>query len=182
MIELFSYLINYIKNLFIERKINCEEITNYDEIDICELTKYYKRNKEIEYDFFEEKSLSINKCIKLLLKDINDNNCKILICNILLHYINNNKINKTEPKKIPSSIRKQVWLKYFGNCFYNKCQVKWCTNDIDYNNFECDHKFAKSIGGPTLIFNLIPICSSCNKSKGNKYTFDEWNNKFILNQ
>lgn len=77
--------------------------------------------------------------------------------------------------KIPSALRQQVWLEYCGSeHFKHKCLVTWCKNMITPFTFEVGHNIPESKGGTTDIFNLRPICSSCNKSMGNIYTIDEF--------
>jgi hypothetical protein len=41
-------------------------------------------------------------------------------------------------------------------------------NSITTFNFECGHDIAKCKGGFDTVENLIPICSTCNKSMGSK--------------
>jgi len=38
---------------------------------------------------------------------------------------------------------------------------------------ELDHVYPESLGGPTLIDNLVPACGSCNKGKQD-LTIDQW--------
>ena len=90
-------------------------------------------------------------------------------------------IKKIIPKKmqkkssIPLAIRQQVWLKYIGKKFDNKCNIIWCQNNITVFRFHVGHVIPKSKGGSIEIENLRPICSNCNLSMSNKYTIDEWN-------
>jgi 5-methylcytosine-specific restriction endonuclease McrA len=84
--------------------------------------------------------------------------------------------NPLTPRKatIPAAIREQIWLRQFGKVFEGKCPVAWCQNMIDVYNFESGHNIPESKGGKTTPDNLIPICSRCNKSMGNRYTITEW--------
>lgn len=77
--------------------------------------------------------------------------------------------------KIPKALREQVWRKHMGDQFKSKCVVTWCTNTINVFDFEVGHNIPESKGGVTLLENLRPICSRCNKSMGARYTIDEWN-------
>jgi 5-methylcytosine-specific restriction endonuclease McrA len=77
--------------------------------------------------------------------------------------------------KIPKAIRQQVWLKYNGSNFDNKCYIKWCTNKITVFNYHVGHNIPESKGGTIEIGNLRPICSNCNLSMSSKFTIDEWN-------
>ena len=96
---------------------------------------------------------------------------------------NNNKIKKHNNRKyskkqIPKALREQVWIENFGNKFEHKCYISWCTNMITCFNFDCGHNIPESKGGKTNISNLKPICRNCNLSMGNKYTIEEWDNKY----
>ena len=82
----------------------------------------------------------------------------------------------TKPKKkIPKAIRQQVWLKYNGKIFENKCYITWCQNTISVFNFHVGHNIPESKGGGIEIENLLPICPNCNLSMGSMYSIDEWN-------
>jgi 5-methylcytosine-specific restriction endonuclease McrA len=81
-------------------------------------------------------------------------------------------------EKIPIALREQVWLKYMGEVFKGKCSTLWCANIITVFDFQSGHNIPESKGGATTIDNLRPLCSRCNQSMGNTYTFDEWNTKF----
>jgi 5-methylcytosine-specific restriction endonuclease McrA len=76
---------------------------------------------------------------------------------------------------IPKALKEQVWIKWCGERFSNKCTVVWCTNKITVFDWEAGHNIPESKGGGTTLDNLQPICGRCNKSMGNKYSIDEWN-------
>ncbi len=78
-------------------------------------------------------------------------------------------------KKIPKAVREQVWLQKAGKCFETKCKTSWCQNKITVFDFQCGHDIPESKGGSTTVANLWPICSRCNLSMGNTYTFQQWN-------
>jgi 5-methylcytosine-specific restriction endonuclease McrA len=85
---------------------------------------------------------------------------------------------KTSPKRkatIPVAFREQIWLRHMGKVFEGKCPTRWCQNKITVYDFQSGHNVPESKGGPTTPENLIPLCSRCNLSMGNRYTFDEWN-------
>jgi len=86
------------------------------------------------------------------------------------------------PKKtrILKAVRDQVWLRSMGKVYEAKCPTSWCQNVINITNFQCGHNIPESKGGTTTVENLIPICSSCNGSMSNNYTFDEWNVKYQM--
>ena len=77
--------------------------------------------------------------------------------------------------KIPKALREQVWLKQFGKNYTSKCATIWCENKITVFDFQCGHDIPESKGGETILENLVPICSRCNLSMSNTYTFKEWN-------
>jgi 5-methylcytosine-specific restriction endonuclease McrA len=77
--------------------------------------------------------------------------------------------------KIPKALREQVWLKHIGKKFESKCKTAWCKNKMSVFDFQCGHDIPESHGGETSVENLVPICSRCNLSMSNTYTFKEWN-------
>ena len=77
-------------------------------------------------------------------------------------------------KKIPKALREAVWIKHAGKNFQMKCSTPWCPNTISSFDFQTGHNIPESKGGATTIDNLVPICSRCNQSMSNVYTFDEW--------
>lgn len=76
---------------------------------------------------------------------------------------------------IPTAMREQVWLLKFGKAFEAKCPTPWCQNVITVFDFQSGHNIPESKGGKTSIENLVPLCSRCNLSMGDRYTIDEWN-------
>jgi 5-methylcytosine-specific restriction endonuclease McrA len=78
-------------------------------------------------------------------------------------------------KKIPCAFKEQIWLREFGKVYESKCLTKWCKNKINVFDFQSGHNIPESKGGLTIPSNLFPICSRCNQSMGNRFTFDEWN-------
>lgn len=75
-------------------------------------------------------------------------------------------------RRIPPQLRRQVWETYMikptlveGPCFV-------CRNNIHILNFECGHVESYQEGGPTVLDNLRPICSSCNRSMGTTNLFE----------
>jgi hypothetical protein len=78
-------------------------------------------------------------------------------------------------KNIPTAFREQIWLRTMGKVFEGKCPIQWCQNVINVYDFQAGHNIPESKGGKTTPDNLVPICSRCNLSMGNKYTIDEWN-------
>ena len=81
-------------------------------------------------------------------------------------------------QKIPLALREQVWIKIMGRIFEGKCPTKWCANIITVFNFESGHNIPESKGGATVLENLVPLCTRCNRSMGNQYSFEEWSKQF----
>jgi hypothetical protein len=77
--------------------------------------------------------------------------------------------------KIPRALREQLWLERVGKKFESKCKTTWCKNKMTVFDFQCGHDIPESKGGETNLQNLVPICSRCNLSMSNTYTFKEWN-------
>ena len=85
------------------------------------------------------------------------------------------KQDKQDDKiNVPKAVREQVWIKYIGKKYEDKCYVTWCNNDINVFNFHAGHNIPKSKGGGINIENLRPICCNCNLSMSNKYSIEEW--------
>jgi hypothetical protein len=74
--------------------------------------------------------------------------------------------------RIPAALRASTWNKYIGESKgKTKCLV--CNmNDITTFNFECGHVIAESLGGPTTLDNLRPICGQCNRSCGTRHLWE----------
>jgi len=77
-------------------------------------------------------------------------------------------------KKIPKAMREQLWIQKIGKRFETKCKTTWCKNKITVFDFQAGHDVPESRGGDTTIVNLVPICSRCNLSMGNQFTFKDW--------
>ena len=75
---------------------------------------------------------------------------------------------------LPKRIREVVWNTYNGETYSSKCYVPWCSNIINVFNYQVGHDIPESKGGTYDIGNLLPICSNCNLSMGNKWTIQEW--------
>lgn len=81
---------------------------------------------------------------------------------------------KKRKDTIPAALREQIWIAHMGKAFQGKCRTTWCKNTITVFDFQAGHDIPESKGGPTTFENLIPLCSRCNLSMGNQYTFKEW--------
>jgi 5-methylcytosine-specific restriction endonuclease McrA len=82
--------------------------------------------------------------------------------------------------KIPRAVREQLWIRDMGQAFEGKCMTTWCANRVSVFDFQCGHNVPESKGGPTVLDNLVVICSRCNQSMGNQHTFTEWTNKHYI--
>ncbi len=85
----------------------------------------------------------------------------------------------TIKQKIPLYLRTQVWNTYIG---VKKGEVicRYCkTNKITQLNFESGHLLAEANGGKTDIFNLRPVCNTCNKSYGKKDMPDKYRKRWF---
>src|SRR5207253_4832945 len=101
----------------------------------------------------------INKIDKIL-KDLEHN----------VRYIKS-KFREQMSKKIPSTVRNAVWIKYIGKVYEGTC---FCCGleTITKSNYECGHIISRKNGGEVHLDNLRPICSLCNKSMGTENMFE----------
>lgn len=67
-------------------------------------------------------------------------------------------------KKIKKPVRMQVWMNTYGKSGCAECP--FCKTEISMFQFECGHIVSAANGGETIVENLSPICSTCNKSMG----------------
>ena len=97
--------------------------------------------------------------------------------NAMVQPIQKQKQKQKQKRKaiIPAAFREQIWLRTMGRVYEGKCPVVWCQNNITVHDFQSGHNIPESKGGKTSPDNLIPICSRCNQSMGDRYTIDEWN-------
>ena len=88
------------------------------------------------------------------------------------------QVKNVRKQKIPKAVREQLWLRDMGKKFEGKCKTSWCRNKITLFDFQCGHNIPESKGGPLSLDNLVVICSRCNTSMGNQYTFTEWSSMY----
>jgi 5-methylcytosine-specific restriction endonuclease McrA len=81
---------------------------------------------------------------------------------------------KYKKQPIPIALKESLWITKMGRVFEGKCKTTWCKNTITAFDFQAGHDVPESKGGPTTLENLIPICTRCNQSMGDRYTFKEW--------
>jgi 5-methylcytosine-specific restriction endonuclease McrA len=89
--------------------------------------------------------------------------------------------NKYKKQKIPKAVKEQLWLRDMGRVYDGKCKTAWCSNKVTAFDFQAGHIVAESKGGPTTLDNLVVICSRCNLSMANNFTFIEWSKKYKTN-
>lgn len=78
----------------------------------------------------------------------------------------NQVVKKYKKKKIPKSLRDKCWNTYVGET-HSQCYCICCgSNIIKMQQYECGHIISEKDGGKINIENLMPICSTCNKSMG----------------
>jgi hypothetical protein len=132
------------------------------------------RNKKYENFFKEHLLIYFNDINDFIYKIYEYNNCYFydIYKYILLNPIFSEKEVKYKKLTIPKVLRIKVWNTYIGeNIGKTKCL---CCNEIDITQsiFECGHIIAEAKGGKTVLENLMPICSTCNKSMGVKNLYD----------
>jgi 5-methylcytosine-specific restriction endonuclease McrA len=81
---------------------------------------------------------------------------------------------KTPRKSISKSVKNNMWIQHYGEKFSVQCSVEWCVTIITPFTFEVGHNVPHSKSGTIDIDNLKPICGTCNKSMGNRFTIDEF--------
>ena len=122
----------------------------------------------------EQEIIALDEGMKAEVKEVKDKYAK-LKSDVKKKYKNieakKKKQEKEETNKlrksIPKSLKILVWDKNIGKeKGIGECDV--CKSNIDSKNFECGHIISVKYGGETNIENLLPICSSCNKSMGPK--------------
>jgi 5-methylcytosine-specific restriction endonuclease McrA len=91
---------------------------------------------------------------------------------------NSTRGKKYKKKPIPAALKQAVWIFYNGKIFESKCYTTWCQNCVNVFSFEAGHDVPESKGGHMSLENLRPICSSCNKSMGNRHTIAEFSNLY----
>ncbi len=81
---------------------------------------------------------------------------------------------KKHKAKIPAAVYEAIWIQKMGRVFEGKCLTTWCPNTITVFDYQAGHDIPESKGGPPTFENLYPICSRCNQSMGDRYTFKQW--------
>lgn len=67
-------------------------------------------------------------------------------------------------KKFDQNVKHAVWHRYNPKKTSGECYA--CDRVITFEHFEIGHNKAHSRGGKDVIWNLRPICTSCNKCMG----------------
>jgi 5-methylcytosine-specific restriction endonuclease McrA len=69
--------------------------------------------------------------------------------------------------------RKKIYEKFDGQCFY-------CLTKLSYDGFTIDHFRPRCFGGGNNKENLVPSCEPCNRAKGHKPWFTQFDRTGIL--
>ena len=69
-------------------------------------------------------------------------------------------------RRIPATLRFQVWESFCGSSFTGKCFA--CGSKMHFRNFHCGHIIPVCHGGSTTLENLRPLCALCNMSMGSE--------------
>jgi len=78
----------------------------------------------------------------------------------------------------PKSLRIKVWDVNIG-LDHGRAKCLCCeSTEITQFDFDCGHIVAEACGGPTKLDNLLPICSSCNRSMHNMNLYEFKKQKF----
>jgi hypothetical protein len=142
-----------------------EKLSFLQSYDISNGNPYYYsisgKPKNYTYiDILNELSETKNR-LEFLIKCIKEENIVITEENP-----NKNVNKKTKKKTIPKALKSAVWIKYIGKDIgITKC-ICCNSHDISQLDFDCGHVIAEALGGETILENLRPICSKCNKSMG----------------
>ena len=93
----------------------------------------------------------------------------------LTNYSNSRRSRRSS--NIDKGVKENVWIKYMKNKTEGKC---YCckTRIIHFMRFDIGHNIPKSRGGSDNITNLRPICRPCNTGMGNRYTIEEYREKY----
>ena len=75
-------------------------------------------------------------------------------------------------KTFSKSVRNAVWVNNCGEVFSNKCYLHFCVRKITVHDFECGHIISHANGGSDHMSNLLPICTTCNRSMGTKSIYE----------
>tara|TARA_B110001450_G_scaffold213875_1_gene206435 strand:+ start:2681 stop:3718 length:1038 start_codon:yes stop_codon:yes gene_type:complete len=112
--------------------------------------------------FYKEEHDTINMGIVFTLKNNN-----------FIDYLVNRNIEpyhkfKKEKKRITKKLKKDVWIKEYGEKKDGKCPYKNCKNIIYERYYSCGHIISEYNGGETVIANLRPMCYGCNNKLGKR--------------
>jgi hypothetical protein len=79
-------------------------------------------------------------------------------------------LTRVKKMVIAKPLRDMVWTFFVGQEFATLCPC--CgLQKIDALHFECGHVEAEAAGGATHLYNLRPICRSCNGSMGKQHMY-----------
>lgn len=70
-----------------------------------------------------------------------------------------------------SKFKQPLWEKHFGNNTSGNC-LCCIKNKITYNSYHAGHIIPEKFGGEAVLFNLLPICKTCNLKMSTTYLLD----------
>ena len=155
-IEETNYLLKF--DSFIKMKEDFES-ANFTYNYLIKYKVLFSNNNKI---FYKEEHDSVDNGIVFTLK----NN------NFIDYLLNRNTIPhhrfKKEKKRITKKLKKEVWIKEYGDKKEGKCPYKNCKNTIYEKDYSCGHIISEYNGGETTINNLRPMCYGCNNKLGKR--------------
>ena len=156
VIEMKNYLLKF--NSFEELKEDFEN-ANFSFNSAIKYNQLYTNSSKI---FYKDEQDSVSNGITFTLR--NNNFIEYLLDRSV---IPEHKFKK-EKKRITKKLKKEVWIKEYGNKKSGKCPYKNCVNTIFEDDYSCGHVISEFNGGPTTIENLRPMCYRCNNKLGKR--------------
>lgn len=157
-----------------------EKLDIKDKETLIELVE--ERNKSLskwpQKNYPDSKNISeimMKKCIESklyigLYKHVSDEFRYAWVKDIIQHNTGHiyKRICILRKKSIPKSLKTVIWDKYIGKNVRSAYCICCVHQIIKVENFEAGHIISENEGGETNDTNLLPICSTCNKSMGTK--------------
>ena len=153
--------LNYNSDLFISE---FEKLNNYYKENISILSKSF--NRKIDNYISKSQKKQDNYLLLSLFRNFEwvDRIVYIIENNSTYEGISHYSVNYRV--KILKKLRRDVWEKRNKNLMKGECFC--CSKQIEYDNFQCGHIKSVFFRGETILSNLEPICSCCNRDMGVK--------------